>query len=152
MLVLCLVSHSPARPWYLILTWLSTSFYRGVLQFLPWLIDSSTTKKSHSERFSRQPVPNARALDTDHIFGQREVVFLKPRHCNCSRWSASPVNRQLLNRLWALRYISYIVGLGSSSTFTNTLQFDERLGITRDTFEIGKCSLFLSLQVCSAFC
>ena len=26
------------------------------------------TKKSHSERFSRQPVPNARALDTDHNF------------------------------------------------------------------------------------
>ena len=26
-------------------------------------------KKSHSEQFSRQPVPNARALDTDHNFG-----------------------------------------------------------------------------------
>ena len=134
------------------MTWSSTSFYRGVLQFSPWLIDSSTTKKSHSERFSRQPVPNARALDTDHIFGQREVVTPKTPYCQLLRQLASRVIYSLLNRQWSLRYISYIVGLGSSSTFTNTLQFDERLGITRDIVEIRKFSLFLSLQVCSDFC
>ena len=42
------------------------------------LVDRQLNNQEESQRtVSRQPVPNARALDTDHIFGQREVVTPK---------------------------------------------------------------------------